>query len=293
LIALKNYVGKKEIIVVDDASTDKSIKEIKKFDDLTLIVRKENGGFPKCCNTGIHSSNGDVIFLLNTDVELNPDFFTYFPEYFQLPDTFGITPQGIHYQTNRRLDGGKVGSWKRGNIRVTRNYYADEFPHLNKPYLSFGVQGAYFFMDKKKLMEMGGGLDEIYTPFIFEETDIGYRAMKRGWKIYYEPRMVAYHDHSTTINSVAKKNKIRAISTRNKLLFVWANIHSRKLLISHFFNLCLRLITFNRAYWVGFYQAILEIPAILTKRHIEISKSTVSDEDLFAMMKHYFTPPGK
>lgn len=286
--AANNYHPKTEIIIVDDASPDNSIAEIRKFDQVILVSRSENGGFPKACNSGLSRAKGKFIFLLNTDVELEPDFFHHYEIHFSRPDTFAVTAHGIHYQTGERMDGAKLGEWKRGNIRVTRNLFPEDNRNPEPPYPSFGVQGAYFFMDRAKLMELGGGLDEIYSPFIFEETDLGYRAMKRGWKIFYEPKLIAKHDHSTTINSVAKKRTIRTISERNRLLFTWANIHSPKLLLSHFIFLFLRLLTLSRAHWSGTYQAIQLLPAVLEKRKKELRNSKVKDEELIAGIQAYY-----
>ena len=39
----------------------------------------------------------------------------------------------------------------------------------------------------------------LLAPFYLEDTDLGYMAWKRGWKVLYQPRSVVYHEHRGTI----------------------------------------------------------------------------------------------
>ena len=56
-----------EIIVVDDGSTDDSIKVIESFGDKIKLIRQENGGVGKARNTGARNSNGDFFAFLDAD----------------------------------------------------------------------------------------------------------------------------------------------------------------------------------------------------------------------------------
>ena len=50
----------------------------------------------------------------------------------------------------------------------------------------------------RKFLELGG-FDRLLEPFYLEDTDLGYMAWKRGWKVLYQPRSVVYHEHRGTI----------------------------------------------------------------------------------------------
>lgn len=285
LMAANNYKGSYEIIIVDDVSPDGSrtiLEEFKaKNSNLKVIYHETNKGFSGTCNTGMRAAKGEILFFLNNDVKLIPDFFDHFNSYFDLPDTFAVTACAYTYSDSKPLDGLKPGYWKRGMPKVNQNIFKEDLSKSKKqrPYLSFAVQGAYFFSEATKTIALGG-FDELFSPYIFEETDLSYRALKRGWKIYFEPLCVAYHAVSSTISKKSRK-KTLAIATKNKLIFVWKNIHSNYMLTSHIFFLFLRLLTFNITYIRGFRMAIKNLGEIREKREIEKQAAVLSDQELF------------
>ncbi len=292
LRAAKNYPGEKEIIVVDDASHDNSIEELRKFPELRIIPRGKNGGFSRACNTGISQARYNILFFLNTDVELQEDFFNYFSPHFEDSDLFAVTPHATYFRDGSRLDGGLIGNWQRGNLRFTKNYYTSEHPHLKPPYLSFGVKGAYFFSDAKKVRELQG-FDELFSPYIYEEMDLAYRALKRGWKIHYEPKCIAKHDHSVTLRATDSLKRIKIISQRNRFIFMWKNIHSTRLLISHFFFTIGRIMLLHSTTLAGLVGAIKRLPEILEKRNLEKKNSIKSDKQLLKEFNQYLIRQNK
>ena len=65
-----------EFIIIDDCSTDHSIAFIEKtYPDIILLKNKRNNGFSFTCNQGIQMATKDLIFLLNSDVKLTPNYF--------------------------------------------------------------------------------------------------------------------------------------------------------------------------------------------------------------------------
>ena len=56
-----------EIIVVDDGSTDATVKKITKFGDIVTYIRQENAGVCAARNTGIANATGDFIAFLDAD----------------------------------------------------------------------------------------------------------------------------------------------------------------------------------------------------------------------------------
>lgn len=285
LVAVDAYPGKKEIIVVDDASSDSTKSYLNEFainlPCFRAIYNPKNLGFAGTCNVGIKESKGEILFFLNNDVALVPDYFNYFNTYFADPKTFAVTTCGYVYSTGKPLDGIKLGKWKRGLPRFTGNIFNEQIQDkgLSSPYYSFSVQGAYFFADAEKVKKLGG-FDELMSPYIYEETDLAYRALKRGWKIFYEPNCIGYHAVSSTLKR-SGKFKRNVISSRNRIIFIWKNIHSPKMLASNLVFMFLKLILFKRVYWKAIWLALRNFKEIKEKRKIEKQESIMSDYQLF------------
>src|SRR5579863_1852021 len=72
---LEQRYREKEIIVIDNASTDGTADILEQFEDRCQIVyNEENIGFAAAQNQAIALSGGDWVLTLNPDVLLLPDF---------------------------------------------------------------------------------------------------------------------------------------------------------------------------------------------------------------------------
>lgn len=74
----QNYEGKMEIIVINDGSTDDSLKVVNNYIlDNKLsnvkIINQENGGVPKARNAGLRIAKGEWIALLDSDDSWLPE----------------------------------------------------------------------------------------------------------------------------------------------------------------------------------------------------------------------------
>jgi len=63
----------KEIIVIDDCSTDKTFEILKKQKDIKIIHLKKNQGKGAAFKTGLKHSTGDIIIVQDADLEYNPE----------------------------------------------------------------------------------------------------------------------------------------------------------------------------------------------------------------------------
>lgn len=293
LQAARNYDGEWEIIFVDDDSPDRSVEIIRQYMEseprIHLLVADSNGGFSRTCNLGIGVATGEILFVLNTDVELAEDYFAHFNDHFGNPEIFAVTCCGLRYGTDEQIDGIKKGHWRKGFLRVTENIFDTQIraAAVSKPYLSFGMQGAYFFADAERVRDLGG-FDELFSPFFLEETDLAYRALKRGWRIVYEPRCRGWHLVSASVASKARQRQRDLLSARNRLLFTWKNIHSCRLLWAHLAFLLLRLLTVNLVEWQALLQALARRREVVRCRRTEKQVSVRSDRELLAFYKDYF-----
>lgn len=141
-------------------------------------------------------------------------------------------------------------------------------------------------MFRKKIWETLGGLDLLYNPFYWEDIDLSYRAVKRGYKIAFEDKSVVIHTHSEgSIQNIYSPAEIKTIAYRNQFFFVWLNITDLDFLFKHFifipFHLIKALISFDFPLIKGFFLAILKLPHVLSHRLKNQKKNTLSDKEVF------------
>ena len=267
-----------DITVVDDNSTDNTSRLLLELFPSIQVLQNPLQGACSARNWGVSHSKGEWLVFLDNDVFLEETFFDTLAKYLK-PNIFCVTCAGYAaYPKNmnepEQLDGIKLLHWKRGYPRFTVNVFNSKLKE-NASYLSWGVQGAYFACKRSKFEELGG-FDVLLDPYLLEETDLAYRGLKRGWKITYAADTTPRHKCGGTINS-KKSARTKFLSKRNRILFVWKNIHSKKLLINHIMWLVLS-VNFK-----ALFECIRLYPQIKQKRREEKSCLKVSDTKLFSL----------
>ncbi|MDR0646178.1 MAG: glycosyltransferase family 2 protein [Elusimicrobiota bacterium] len=245
-----------EIIVVDDKSSDDTVLFLKEnFEKEIKVFENPQKGACSARNHGVAQSKGNILLFVDNDVFLYDDFFKNALPYLS-SDMFCAACAGYKAfpkveGAKEQLDGIKTLQWKRGFLRFTGNIYNKDLKSYND-YLSYGVQGAYFFCSREKFDKLGG-FDTLFDPYLLEETDLIYRGLKRGWPITYIKDVCPRHKCGGTIKS--KTNKYaKYLSKRNRELFIWKNVTDKKLLFSHIL-------------WI--FKSISAIPYVL-KNYVEI-----------------------
>ena len=91
--ALNCDYPEKEIIVIDDGSTDRTYQIVKKFKNKGVkIFKKENGGKASALNFGIDKCNGKLIMTLDADSFLEKDTIRKMVAYFKDRNVMSVVP---------------------------------------------------------------------------------------------------------------------------------------------------------------------------------------------------------
>lgn len=287
-----------EILIVDDGSTDHTIRYFKEnpVKGLRLISQPENRGFAITCNAGFREARNELIGLINNDVELHPDYFIYQALHFKDPEVFAVTAKVYDPGSTVFNTGGRFASFRRGFWSVYFNYDtvpgkdAEEWTQDNR-LLSFYAIGGFATYRKTELLKLGGFL-EILSPFHWEDVDLSYRGWKRGMKIGYEPRSLAWHQASSTINTHFKGKIVDSLSFKNRLLFHWINIHSKSMLACHLLSLStmciLKAVTLDFYFFRAIRGALRQIPEVRKLRKQEKLKSRRTDKEVISILNDFY-----
>jgi len=273
-----------EIIVVDDASTDDSVELLqKKFPGVHVVQQKTNKGFSSTVNMGVSKASGDIVVLLNTDIDPESGFLAPLISHFEDDAVFAVgCLEKSKEEENTVLRGRGEAIWSKGFFVHRRGEVNKE----NTAWVS-GGSGAFRKTFWKKL----GGLDEIYNPFYWEDIDLSYRAMKSGYILVFESKSVVVHKHEQgSIKTSTKERDVKKIAFRNQLLFIWKNITDISLMAEHILYLPLQLLRSlfagDSTYLSGFFLAIRLLPTVLKKRGEGSEVFVMTDKQLLGHEFH-------
>jgi len=223
-----------EIIVVDNGSQDGSAQFLdERFPQVRILSLERNLGFGGGSNAGFEAARHDIVVLLNNDMRVERNFLQPLLGGFRDDKTFAVSCQIFFPDPDklREESGLTEGWWQQGALHVGHRLE----PEIQELYPCFYGGGGSCAFDRRKFLELGG-FDELLKPFYLEDTDLGYLAWKRGWKVLYQPASAVFHEHRGTIGKNFSDAYIQTVVKKNFLLFTWKNIHSWGWLGSHFIS---------------------------------------------------------
>jgi hypothetical protein len=186
----------REIIVVDDGSTDDTCAFLsKEYPDVRVVRLETNSGFCVAVNAGIRAATGDLIMLLNNDVTLAPDCLeklllaseTSNAALFAPLVLFRDEPDVVYSAGDRQHVNGRPESI---GFRCKR----DTFELLVRIFGVSGGAGLY----RREVFERVGLLEERFVAY-FEDSDLNFRARLAGFDAQLVPDAVAYHVGSASL----------------------------------------------------------------------------------------------
>lgn len=202
----------REIIVVDNGSTDGSLEYLRSQNDIKLLENKENVGFPKGCNQGIEmAENESDIFLVNNDTLM-------------CNNTLFWLRMALYSDEKHGTAGCVTNNCGHNQMVVEKGKTIDEYVEFAKtvnvpadnPYEYRCFLVGFAVLIKRKLINTIGILDEIYSPGNYEDNDLGMRSIEAGYDNVLVHNSFIVHLGS---KSFSKRNDYSTIFDRNHKYF--------------------------------------------------------------------------
>ena len=175
--ALRQTWRDREVIVVDDGSTDDTLERLNRFRDRIRVIRKDQGGAASARNRGVAEAQGNWIAFLDSDdiwidmkTEIQMDLARLHPEYGWMASSYWKLEGGREFRRTRR---GRSG-------HVFRQIWEENF-----------VRTSTVMIRKDALEQVGPFREDLA---INEELDLWLRLAQR-YAIGYIPDALALYRH--------------------------------------------------------------------------------------------------
>ena len=220
--ATKNICA--EVIVIDNASSDKSVDMVnKKFPSTRVIANVDNLGFGKANNQAAKLAKGRFLCILNPDTVVSQNTFEQFITLHESNPNLGISGPQLTDGTGQFLLESKRGlpsiravlTKSLGLFKLSPSLFG-QYYNLRLPQNESGktdvLVGAFMFM-RKHLYEQLDGFDENF--FMYgEDIDISFRSLKLGMTNFYlsNTNVIHFKGESTPKNKTYEKRFFNAMS---------------------------------------------------------------------------------
>ncbi|MDN3666988.1 glycosyltransferase family 2 protein [Algibacter miyuki] len=196
-----------EIYVADNASTDDSMSFLKsQYPSIKTIQNAKNGGYAKGYNDALKHIKADVFCLLNSDVEVTPNWLPPIINTFRnYPETAIIQPKILDFKNKDHFEyaGAAGGFIDKYGYPYCRGRIFDTIEKDNGQYNDiaeiFWATGACLFI-KAEVFKSLNGFDEHFFAHM-EEIDLCWRAKNNGHNIKYVGQSTIYHVGGATLNA--------------------------------------------------------------------------------------------
>jgi glycosyltransferase involved in cell wall biosynthesis len=220
-----------EILIVDNNSDDPEtlawFREIEKQPQIKVLPYPGPFNYSAINNFAVKQAAGDVVGLLNNDVEIiTPDWLEEMVAHALRPGV-GAVGAILYYPMNTVQHAGVIlglggvaghpfkefprnDSGQKNRLRVVQNYSA--------------VTGACLFIRKERYLEVGG-LDEVSLPVAFNDVDLCCKLIAAGYRNVWTPFAELYHHESATrgVEDTAEK-KARFQSEIETMMTRWPEL---------------------------------------------------------------------
>ena len=200
-----------------------------------VLYSKINLYFGAGNNKAIKRAKGDYICLLNSDTVVIPNFIEEMVNFLEEhPKAAMISPKIKLFSDKNYIwtTGGKI-NFRTGEVVFNRGYM--EYDPFNKRYSKIEqigfAPGTALFM-KKEVITEAGLMDEIFFMY-HEDPDWNIQAQKKGYKSFYVPTTIVYHNIPRIVNQ-ERMIFNHHFFTRNSQILVWKHAKITDIMVFYF-----------------------------------------------------------
>ena len=183
-----------ETLVVDNGSTDQSAGVARGLGARVLRL-SQNEGVSRALNRGIRATDGEVVVLLNNDVELAPDWLGHLLGAMKDDNIWFATGKTLDFEDRRLIDGAG-DAMCRGGASWRLGHGKDDGPAFASRRRTF-FPSATATAFRRSFFDRVGLLEEEFFAYL-EDADLGLRAAIEKLPGVYVPEAVAYHRGGAT-----------------------------------------------------------------------------------------------
>ncbi|MFB6278385.1 MAG: glycosyltransferase family 2 protein [Salinibacter sp.] len=217
-----------EIVFADNASTDGTAAWIaREYPEVKIVRHPENELFCRGNNAALPHATGELVVLLNNDVEVPADWLHPLVETMvQQPDVAAVQPKMLQYDDRDRFEyaGAAGGYLDRAGYPFTRGRLFDTMERDRGQYDDardvFWATGAALLLRRSALNEVGL-LDERFEMHM-EEIDLCWRLQRHGYRVRVNPKSTVYHIGGASLPQSSPRKTY--YNFRNSLLMLYKNL---------------------------------------------------------------------
>lgn len=212
---IKNYKNLDTIVIVDNKSTDDSVKKLKKWENnkIKLVVAEENRGYAAGNNVGIryllNNSKVDNIIISNPDIIVLEKDIEALTKNLEEEEISLIAPrikEPIGISRGWKLP--TFTSELISNIPFVRKFEQNILSYKEEEYkknlTEVEVVKGCFFIIKRKVLEEIGLFDE-NTFLYYEEVILAKKLQEKGYRTFVDNHVEIVHALSKSIDKSAKR----------------------------------------------------------------------------------------
>lgn len=281
-----------EVIVVDNASTDRSLEVVaERFPEVRVVQVGRNGGPAVARNAGMREARTRWVMALDNDVVVAEDVLEKLVAAAEETGAAAVQPRSVFDEDPGRVhyDGGALHYV---GLIALRNFYVPLSEAEGEGVVEVGcVISLALLVDREKLLAIGGYEERYFI--LFEDLDLSYRLRACGETLVIVEDAIVRHRAGTPGVSFRRGPSYPAsrvfLHSRNRWLFLLGNCTARCLLLTapalllyELFALAFALASGHPWAWLkGKLELPRHVSALRAARRRLRDRRKLSDGDLF------------